>query len=271
MSALQPWVKVSAFLLGAIAAGAVLGVIVSAAGRGLATATPSPATTSPPHTAVAVATADPTPTASSTPTTATSEPSASPSPASRTSPSPSPQQVAAGLPEGCFSDGFLREGEWTDPIIAEDLLRRLPVPSYWSEPQALVGSSANSLFVSAFAECTGADPATIRWGSVNGGLTSGTFPQAIQVDGYTGPELAQILIDGYLHPEQREALDVGHHAGWTYRYLDATIAITASADTVYWYWVWPCCYEGPLFTEHTFVDVVHQYLDLTNDVPVAWP
>ena len=114
-------------------------------------------------------------------------------------------------------------------------------PSRW----LYVGSSANRLFVSAFAACTGADPATIRWGGVNGGLTSGTFPQAIQIDGFTGPELAQIFVDGYLHPEQRAALEVGQHAGWTYRYLDKLIAITASPDTLYWYWVWPCCYEGP--------------------------
>jgi hypothetical protein len=179
--------------------------------------------------------------------------------------------MTADLPEGCFSEGLVREGEWTDPIVAEDLLRRLPVPDRWSEPQALVGSSANTLFVSAFAECTGADPAAIRWGSVNGGLLEATFPQAIQVDGYTGPQLARILVDDYLHPEQREALEVGQHAGWTYRYLDRTIAITASADTVYWYWVWPCCIEGPLFAERTFTDVVHTYLDLTNDMPVAWP
>ena len=158
-----------------------------------------------------------------------------------------------------------------EPIIAEDLLRRLPIPSHWSEAYAMVGSSANGLFVSAFAACTGADPATIRYGVVQGGLISATMPLAIQVDGFTGPELVQILIDGYLLPEQRAALEVGTHAGWTYRYLDGQFAFTASPDTVYWYWVPPCCIEGNPFIEHSFVEAVHQYLDLTNDVPIDWP
>ena len=178
--------------------------------------------------------------------------------------------MEGGWPPGCFSEGLSHEDESNEPIVAEDLLRRLPVPSYWSEPVAYVGSSANRLFVSAFAACTGADPATIRWGGVNGGLTSGTFPQGLQIDGFTGPELAEILLDGYLHPQQREALETGHHNGWTYRYLDRQFAIIASADTVYWYWVWPCCYEGPIFVDHTFVDVIHEYLDLTRDVPTKW-
>jgi len=205
------------------------------------------------------------------PTAGSAEPSATAAPTLTTTPSVTPEPMTAHLPDGCFSEGLAREGEWTDPIVAEGLLRRLPVPHWSSEPQALVGSSANTLFVSAFAECTGANPAAIRWGSVNGGLIEATFPQAIQVDGYTGPQLAQILTDGYLHPQQREALEAGQHAGWTYRYLEGTIAITASADTVYWYWVWPCCIEGPLFAERTFTDVIHTYLDLTNDTPVAWP
>jgi hypothetical protein len=265
----HPFLKVAGFFAGAIAVGALLAFIATTAGRGLAGATYPPATSTPVVSAVAATTADPTP--SPTQRAGSPTPSATSTPIATASPGPTPEPITAGLPEGCFADGFIREGDWTDPIVADGLLRRLPVPHWSSEPQALVGSSANSLFVSAFAECTGADPAAIRWGSVNGGLIGGTFPQAIQVDGYTGPQLAQILVEGYLHPQQREALEEGQHAGWTYLHLDQTFAVTASADTVYWYWVWPCCYEGPLFSDQSFAEVVETYLDLTNDEPVAWP
>jgi hypothetical protein len=262
---LRPRLTVAAVLVGAIVVGGTAGVIVSMAGRGVAVSSPLPTHTPTP---AATAVATPSPTLAST----TPEPSAPPSPTSTPWPTPSIGPGDIGLPDGCFSEGLLHEGEPADElIVAEDLQRRLPLPGLWSEATALVGSSANSLFVSAFAECTGADPAEIRWGTVNVGLLEATAPQAVQVDGYSGPELAQILVDGYLHPQQRAALETGQHAGWTYRYLDKTIAITASADTVYWYWVWPCCYEGPLFVERTFVDVIHEYLDLTYDDPVPWP
>ena len=266
--AIPPWIRVAAIFAGAIAVGAILAVVVTAAGRGLAG--PAPSLSPSVVAAASVEPASPPPTRSSTP-----EPSEAPSPSpvatASASPDPSLVPAQAGLPEGCFSEGLVREDDAArEPIIAKDLQRRLPLPSYWSEPTAVVGSSANRLFVSAFAACTGADPAHIRWGGVNGGLISGTFPQAVQVDGFTGPELARILLDGYLHPEQRAALEVGHHAGWTYRFLDERFAVTASRDTVYWYWVWPCCYEGPLFQEQSFVEVIHTYLDLTNDDPIDW-
>ena len=251
-------------MAGAIATGAILAVLVTAAGRGIASVPQPPVPSTVALTDGAATVAPGTPAQATVAPTASPPPSMSPVP----SPSASTDLSGVGLPPGCFSDGLSRESEVKEPIVAEDLQRRLPVPHWSSEAVALVGSSANGLFVSAFSACTRADPANIRWGTVSGGVEM--IPQAVQVDGFSGAQLAEIMLAGYLPPEHRVALEIGRHAGWTYLYLDQQFAITASADTVYWYWVPPCCYEGPIFTDHTFVDVLHRYLDLTRDVGAEW-
>ena len=258
---------VGAGLVGAVLAGATLAVLVTIVARGTgsgqlyqapavaATATPA-ATTS----------------ATSTPTDA---PTPTASPSRQPTPSPDPTLEAepperSGIPEGCFSDGLQRESDAPaeDLIVAEDLQRRLPLPGNFSEPHAWVGSSANELFVSAFAECTRADLATIRFGTVSGGLTLGAIPFAIQIDGYTGAQLAPILLDGMFHPEQRESLVIGHHDGWAYLMHESGFAVTASADTLYWIQLF-CCVDitDPDADLPSFTDIVHDYLDRIDDEP----
>jgi hypothetical protein len=263
---------VGAVLTGAILAGAALAVAVTAVAGALGGNAPSP---------VAIATpAAVAPTTMNSPTaqqTRRPTPSPSPRPSPTPSPSPSPTGSAARdgwIPHGCFRDGLSQEVEGPpgELIVAEDLKRRMPLPSHWSEAYAWVGSSANELFVSAFAACTGADPATIRVGTVSGGLTLGAVPFAIQVDGYTGAELVPILLDGYFHPEQQDVLVTGHHGDWTYVMHEEGFAVTASADTLYWIQVF-CCVDimDPDADLPSFKDIVHDYLDLTNDEPGPMP
>jgi len=267
-AAVPRWAFVAGVLIAAIATGAVFGVLFTGVLGLLGRPDPS---------ASLVARASPRPTASATASppepsaTATPEPSSSPIPTASAEPTESPPPAAypGALPDGCFTDGFLAPSPEEPPglIVAPDLRDRLPLPHWSSEPYAVVGSSDPDLFVAAFAACTGADPATIRFGGVNGGSTHGVIPFAIQVDGYTGWELADIFIDGYLFPEQRAELQTGEHDGWTYRWLDWSIAITASADTLYWMWVAPCCYEGGDGQRPSFEAVIDSYLELINDEP----
>jgi len=265
---------IGAGLVGAILAGATLAVLVTFAAERFgggqvgqtspvaATATPATSTSDP---------RPPTPTNAPTPaeaSTRTASPSRQPTPSPDPTPTHAPE--GGGLPEGCFSDGLERESDAPpeDLVIAEDLERRLPLPGVFSEPHAWVGSSANELFVSAFAECTGADPATIRFGTVSGGLTLGAIPFAIQIDGYTGAQLAPILLEGMLHPEQRESMVIGHHDRWAYLMHESGFAVTASADTLYWIQLF-CCVDimNPDAELPSFKDIVHDYLDRTDDEP----
>jgi hypothetical protein len=276
-STVPRWASIAAGFAGAIVAGGLLGVLVTGAanlvGRNDPTAQPTPSAT-------VRAAVDPTPAPSATATPpATASPILAPSPSPTAEPSGEPRASPSAtpigiLPEGCFSEGFLVPSaeEELEPVVVPNLRDRLPLPHPWlSTPYAWVGSSLTDgfgeIFVNAFAACTGVDPSAIRYGAVSGGLTSGVLPQAIQVDGFTGPELADTLVEGYLWPQQIAELRTGTHDGWSYRYVDWFIAVTASADTVYWFWVFPCCYGNEGEDRPDFRDVVHEYLERVDDEP----
>ncbi len=177
--------------------------------------------------------------------------------------------------EGCFLEGAQETAEpkpSIEPIVAEDLRDRLFSLGVFSEPIAYVGSSYQDglglAFVRGFAACTGADTSAIRFGAVEGGATLGIIPMAAQVDGFTGPQLAEVMVRGFLTDEQRVEIRTDRHRGWVYRWLPTGIAVTASADTVYWFQQF-CCVEVGEDTSDlpTLTEIFHDYLDRINDEP----
>ena len=190
----------------------------------------------------------------------TEAPSAEPSP---------PVEVAAG----CFLKGSeLPERKPKPPVVAQDLQDRLPLLGYFSEPAAYVGSGITEGlglgYVNGFISCTGADPEHIRYGAVSVGSTLGVIPMAAQVDGWTGPQLADVLLHGYVPAEQRATMREARHNGWTYRWSDWNIGIAASRDTVYWFQPF-CCVDVGEDAEDlpTFREIIEEYLELINDRP----
>jgi hypothetical protein len=177
--------------------------------------------------------------------------------------------------EGCFLEGAeLPERKPTPPIVAKDLRDRLPYLGYFSEPGAYVGSSITEGlgvgYVNGFIACTGADPDHIRYGAVSVGATLGVIPMAAQVDGWTGPQLAEVLLYGYVPAEKRADLQLATHDGWTYWFADWHIGIAASSDTVYWFQPF-CCVDVGEDAEDlpTFQEIIEDYLDLINDRPAG--
>lgn len=263
---------ISATFAGAIVAGGLLALIVTLAGRAIGTPA-SPAATG----SETAAGETPPQTFSATPL-ATESASTRPSVTPSNSATPSATAVGdVAVTNRCFIEGMQQpEGEPMEPVEAEDLASRLPWLSPMSDRNAWVGSSLTSGFggayVNGFEVCLGADPATIRWGRSGLGSVLGVLPMAAQVDGFTGAELAAVLIEGLLPAEQLAALETREHDGWTYRYVpDWGFAVTASADTVFWMQAF-CCVDGTDDDAElpTFEEIIEHYLDETHDEPAAW-
>jgi hypothetical protein len=260
---------IAAVFASAIAAGGLLAVIVTMAGRAVASPTDSSPTAAVQESAPASLAA----------TLQAAESPASAAPASPTA-SPNPSATAAAdisVAAGCFTKGIRQpEGEPVQRIEAPDLANRLPFLSALSDRNAWVGSSLTAglegAYVNGFETCLDADPATIRWGHSTVGSSLGVIPMGAQVDGYTGPQLAEVLIGGFLGPEQFAALETREHDGWTYLYVpDWSFAVTASADTVYWMQSF-CCVDVMDDDAElpTFEEIIEHYLDNIFDKPAAW-
>jgi hypothetical protein len=260
----RTWLAVAGVLVAAGLAGGLLGLIYTAATGGSgATLTPS----------VPVASTSQLPVAEFTPTLGSPPPSPPPTPTAYPTPSLMAASPSGGaVTEGCFFEGLGQpEVEGTEPIVAEDLAARLPLLDPVAEPGAWVGSSLTSslggAYVNGFEACLGADPATIRFGTTRGRNTVGIALLAAQVDGYSGRELADVMVAG-AHPDaDMETLRVREHAGWTYRTSDAGFAVTASEDTVYWMQQFCCVDPGPDADLPTFDEVVRDYLEAIIDEP----
>ena len=264
------WLAVAGVLVGAIVAGALLGALVTVvAGIGGKNET-SPVAE--PTSSPAAASGTFTPTESPSPSIA---PSASESPVESAVPSNLPpsgglQTPAVAVEQGCFAEGMrLPQGQPTDPIVAEDLRSRLPFLSALSDANAWVGSSLTTglagAYVNGLEVCLDVDPATIRFGHVSVGTTLGVMPMAAQVDGFTGPELADVIVAGLLTPDEIALLSTAEHDGWTYRFVDWKLAVTASDDTVYW--MQPFCCVNVIADLPSFEGIIREYLDATVDEP----
>lgn len=266
-----PWFGAAATLVGAVLIGGLLGVAYTAAMGGLGR---SPSVLGPPPASVALASEAPNPFAEVTPAGVPDPASATPS----VSPSPSPSPTASAEPthvttvaERCFFTGLGRPAESppADVVAAEGLAARLPdIGSY--PPEGYVGSSLTSsvggAYVNGFEECLGVDPATIRLGMTRGGAL-GVILFGGQVDGYTGPELADVIVDGTYPPNDPATLRTAEHDGWTYRTNDVGFAVTASDDTVYWMQEFCCVDPDPGAGLPTFDEIVRDYLEAIVDEP----
>ena len=266
---LPSWFGVAATLIGAVVLGGLLGVVYSAAAGGIGA---SPSASASGSASEPVATPSPAnPFADVTPDVGTPppSPSASPSP----TPSAEPTHVTA-VAEECFFEGLQQPaaaGEQGELVAADDLRARLPTLHSFFAPEAYVGSSLTSslggAYVNGFEACLGADPATIRWGTTRGSDTLGVILFGAQVDGYTGPELADVIVEGSFPPNDPATLRTAEHGGWSYRTNDGGFAVTASADTVYWMQQFCCVDPGPDAELPTFDEIIHVYLDAIIDEP----
>ena len=227
----------------------------------------------------------PTPGASaSSPAIATRVPTATASASSSDTPTPEPSpsaSVAAAVEPGCFD--LTASTGTTAPmpsmVPAEELRNRLPILSpAFSQRMAFIGSSLTdggiaSIYVSAFQACSGAGRASIRFGWVKGGEEAGVVPMAVEINGYTGWQLAAMMIDGNAQdPTLRSRLTFGAHHGWEYLYTDS-LALSASSTTLYLMQAF-CCVDATRTDTFSFEQVVNDYLDRTNDTPApmsaAW-
>jgi hypothetical protein len=163
-------------------------------------------------------------------------------------------------------------------VTAQALRDRLPkLDGPRSEPEAYVGTSLvdatlGSAYLDAFQACSGADRGDMRFGWVDGGTTLGVVPMGVEVDGYTGWELAAMLIDGNaFDPNLRSKLAVREHAGWDYLSTEG-LTLSASESTLYMMQSF-CCVEstGGDTEVPTYDEVVHDYLERINDSPAAIP
>jgi hypothetical protein len=166
----------------------------------------------------------------------------------------------------------------TNLVTADELRDRLPLlPSAFAERMAYVGDSlpAASLgraYLGAFASCTGADLSTMRFGWVDGGTTLGTIPLAVEIDGYSGWDLATIWVQGNASsPNLRRELSLGEHDGWQYLYVEG-LALTAGATTLHIAQQF-CCVDwfGDPADIPSFEEIVDGYLDVTPDSPAPMP
>lgn len=127
-------------------------------------------------------------------------------------------------------------------------------------------------YLAAFKSCSGADLANMRFGWVQFGETLGVIPMGVEIDGYTGWELAAMMIDeNALDPELRSRLTLGEHDGWDYLYTEG-LALTASSTTLYIMQGF-CCVDvgGDTADLPTFPEIINDYLDRTNDSPAPVP
>ncbi len=241
-----------------------IGVALSACdGRGTATLSPAPgATSSSPPVATTVPTPTATPSLSATPT-----------------PEPSPSTTeAAAVEPGCFdltaSTGT--PAPMPSMVPTATLRNRLPIlDPVFSQRMAFIGSSLTdggiaSIYVSAFQACSGAGRASIRFGWVKGGEDAGVVPMAVEINGYSGWQLAAMMIDGNAQdPALRSRLTLGAHHGWEYLYTDS-LALSASSTTLYIMQAF-CCVDATGTDTFSFEQVVNDYLDRTNDTPAPMP
>lgn len=269
---LPAWFGAAATLAGAVLTGGLLGVAYTAAVGGIGG---SPSVLGSPPASVALASEAPNPFAEVTPAGAPASASATPS----ASPSPSPSPTASAEPthvttvaERCFFTGLGRPAESppADVVASEGLAARLPDMGGSLPPEGYVGSSLTSsvggAYVNGFEECLGVDPATIRLGMTRGGRL-GVILFAAQVDGYTGPQLADVIVDGTYPPNDPATLRAAEHDGWTYRTNDVGFAVTASDDTVYWMQEFCCVDPDPGVDLPTFEEIVREYLEAIVDEP----
>ena len=215
------------------------------------------------------ATPSPRPSAAGTPT---------PQPSATQTGTPAATAAAATFPAGCFDiREATEEDQPAEMVVAEDLRDRLPIPDpVFSEPMAYVGTSLTSglgaAYLDALEACIGADRASMRFGWTQGGSTLGVIPMGLEVDGYSGWQLAVIAIDGNaLIPDLRSRLEIGEHDGWTYLYSPDGFAVTASAETLYLMQMF-CCVDPGVGSElPTFEEVINDYLDRTRAEPAPMP
>ncbi len=161
-------------------------------------------------------------------------------------------------------------------VPAEELRSRLPIlDSPLSQRMAFIGTSLTdggiaSIYVSAFQACSGGGRASIRFGWVTRGEIAGVVPMAAEITGYSGWELAAMVIDGNAQdPALRSELTFGAHRGWEYLYTDS-LALTASPTTLYIMQAY-CCVDATRADTYRFDEVVNDYLDRTNDSPAPMP
>jgi hypothetical protein len=161
-------------------------------------------------------------------------------------------------------------------VVAEGLRDRLPIPHpVVSEPMAYVGTSLTSglgaAYLDALEACTGADRASMRFGWTQGGSVLGVIPMGLEVDGYSGWELAAFAIDGNaLIPDLRSRLEVSEHGDWIYLFSPDGFAVTASTETLYLMQMF-CCFDAGAGDLPSFQEVVNDYLDRTRAEPAAMP
>lgn len=263
-SRLPRWVVVTFAMAGAISAGALAAVLVTAVSGRWAEQSPS-------STQVAVASHTDTPRPEPTPE---PRPSPTPVPSVSASASPSPTEAPSDPADGCFAQGVSGpEGDGAELLVAESLLAKLPevMDGAVVERWAYVGSSVQSgllgAYVRGFAQCTRADPSAIRFGFARGASSLGHDLMAIEVDGFSGEELADMFITGTSGPQLLAALQEEAQAGWTYQTDSESFIVTAGPQTAYWI-KWFCCVD-PFGAEDlpTFDEIVLSYLDNINDEP----
>jgi hypothetical protein len=180
---------------------------------------------------------------------------------------------------GCFAISVNTEPRKPGALITaqalQDRLPKLDAPR--SEPEAYVGTSLGvgtlgSAYLDAFQACTGADLGNMRFGWVDQGTKLGIEPMGVEVDGYTGWELAAVLIDdNAFDPDLRSKLGVREHAGWDYLSTEG-LSVTASETTLYIMQTF-CCVEstGDEANTPTYDEVVRDYLERINDAPARIP